>query len=119
MRGGGGGGVSASRQARHLTAVAPLPHSVYRCKEAVVGDDKLGVAIGGGGQVHLKGAPLQGGARVTQLQGQPGTRVAGPIIADDVAEGYHMGRLNLPHALAPPFSLQAVNPSLVNLFWLP
>ena len=79
----------------------------------MLGDDKLGVAIGGRGQVHLKGAPLQGGAGVTQLQGQPGTCVAGPIIADDVAEVYHMSGLDLPHALAPSFQPASSHP----VFW--
>lgn len=78
----------------------------------MLGDDKLSVAVGGRGQFHLKGAALQGGAGVAEAQGQPGTGVAGPVIADDVAEGSDMGGLYLPHALPSAFCLQPAGSSL-------
>ena len=85
----------------------------------MLGNDKLGMAVGGRGQLHIKGAALQGRAGITQPQRQLGTCVAGPIVADDVAEGYHMGRLYFPHALAPAFSLQAVVHHGIHQAWLP
>ena len=78
----------------------------------MLGNDKLSVAIGGGGQLHIKGAALEGRAGVIQPQRQPGTGVAGPIIADDVAESYDMGGLHFPHTLASAFRLHQ-RPSIV------
>lgn len=114
-----GRGRGREQQRGHLAGVPPLPYPVYRCQEAVLGNDKLSMAIGGRGQLHIEGAALQGRAGVTQLQRQPATCVAGSIVADDIGEGYHMGRLHLPHALAPAFSLQAVALHGIHQLWLP
>lgn len=107
------------QQKKHLAAVSTLPHPVYRCEEAVLGNDKLSMAIGGRRQLHIKGAALQGRLGVTQPQCQPGTCVAGPIVADDIAQGYHMGRLYFPHAMPPAFGLQAVGHHAMHQVWLP
>ena len=90
-----------AREGTHLTAVSHFPLPVYRRQEAVLGDNKLGVAAVGRGQLYVKGAPLKRGTRVAELQPQLGTCVAGAVIADDVVQGNDTGRLNLSHALAP------------------
>lgn len=89
------------RAATDLTAVSHCPLPVYRRQEAVLGDNKLGMATVGRRQLYVKGAPPKRGTRVAQLQPQLGACVAGAVITDDVVQSNDTGRLDLSHALTP------------------